>query len=108
MKFDILRTRKGKLRENILLELGKDAPDINLILESVDDYEAANLATIDKLKRKKIVQTNKINGALKQTIHAHGPITKELVGSASKRIVGALLEIKEQNFFEKILKRFNL
>jgi hypothetical protein len=35
-----------------------------------------------------------INGALKQTINAHGPITKERIGSATKRILGALKRIK--------------
>lgn len=35
--------------------------------------------------------TRKISGALKQTINAHGPITKELIGSATKRIYGNLL-----------------
>ena len=31
-----------------------------------------------------------INGELRDTINAHGPITKEFVGSASKRIVASL------------------
>lgn len=31
-----------------------------------------------------------INGALRSCIQAHGPITENLIGSAGKRIVGAL------------------
>ena len=89
--FDVLRTRKGKLKDKIELELEKSNPDIDVILQYVDDYEISNLETIKKLKRDKKVELNKINGALKQTINAHGPITKELIGSASKRILGSLL-----------------
>ena len=35
-----------------------------------------------------------IAGALRLTIDAHGPITREWIGSASKRVIGA---IKEHN-----------
>jgi hypothetical protein len=37
-----------------------------------------------------------INGGLKQTITTYGPITTERVGSASKRILAALLNMKTQ------------
>jgi hypothetical protein len=33
-----------------------------------------------------------ISGALKNTIDSHGPITRELIGSASKRIAGQIRE----------------
>lgn len=36
-----------------------------------------------------------INGALKSAIHDHGPITKEMMGSASKRVVGALKSLEK-------------
>lgn len=39
-------------------------------------------------------QRKLINGALKQTINAHGPITEKRIGSATKRILGALRRIK--------------
>lgn len=106
MKFDILRTRKGKLREKISLELLNPSPDVNSILEFVDEYEKSNLDTIKKLKRNKTAETNKINGALKQTINAHGPITKELIGSATKRVYGALLETKKETLITKIFNLF--
>lgn len=44
--------------------------------------------TID-LNREKL--TKLINGALKSTIDAHGPISNEFIISASKRIIGAIL-----------------
>ena len=102
--FDISRTRKGKLRGKIELVLNQDTPDIDEIINHIDDYEQDNLETIKKLSRKKIALIKRINGALKQTIHAHGPITKEFIGSASKRIYGALLEEKKENIFKRFYK----
>ena len=91
MKFDLLKTRRYKLQNKLKIELNKVAPDIEKILNSIDDYEKDNLETIRKLKREKQVTTKKINGALKSCITAHGPITKLLIGSATKRIYGNLL-----------------
>lgn len=105
MKFDIFKTRGGTLRRKIQLELYKAEPKLENILKYVDEYESSNLATIDKLKRKRAVEVNRINGALKSTITAHGPITKVLIGSASKRIWGAMLVDPNQGFFKKLLKR---
>lgn len=84
-------TRKGKLENKIRTELLKPKPDVGVILDAVDEFEKDNIETIEKLKRKKQLDTKRINGALKQTINAHGPITKLLIGSASKRIYGSLL-----------------
>ena len=81
-------TRRGKLENKIRVILEGPTPEVGKILDAVDDFESANIATIDKLKKKKQVTTKKINGAIKQTIHAHGPITKLLIGSCSKRIYG--------------------
>jgi len=47
---------------------------------------------IDLNDRKKFEK--RIADALRQTIEAHGPITKEWIGSASKRVVAA---VKEHN-----------
>ena len=106
MAFNILKTRKGKLKEQIELELLKDTPDINNILNSVDIYEKNNLDTIKKLKREKILDIRQINGALKQTINAHGSITKDLIGSASKRIYGSLLAKYKPSIITKFLNLF--
>ena len=93
MKF---RTRKGKLEHKISEELNKEYPKIDRLVTIVEEYERDNVKTIEKLKKKKKVTLKKINGALKQSIHAHGPIEKNLLGSASKRIYGSLLEAEEE------------
>ncbi|KKN91249.1 hypothetical protein LCGC14_0221170 [marine sediment metagenome] len=42
-----------------------------------------------KTERQKV--SKMIVGGLRETIRAHGPITKRLIGSAAKRIIGTLL-----------------
>jgi hypothetical protein len=87
-------------------ELIKESPNINNILKFVDEYEKDNLDTIDKLKRKRKIDIRRINGALRQTIDVHGHITKVLIGSASKRIYGALLtNNKKRNKFSQVIKK---
>ena len=104
MKFNIFKTRNGKLRTTLVTNfLNKKIPDkaIESMMFMVDEYEKANLSTIDKLKKDKSRESKRISGALKQTIHAHGPITKELIGSATKRIYGSLL-LDDNNNGDKI------
>ena len=104
MKFNVLKTRRGKLKAKIEEYLKRK--DIEGILEAVDTYEKDNLETIEKLKRKRHVEMNRINGALKQSINAHGPITKILIGSATKRVYGALLNNNtEPSFIKKLFKK---
>lgn len=100
----VFKNRKTNLRNKI--EKCLITSDIDGILKAVDDYEKDNLSTIEKLKRDKKIELNRINGALKMTINAHGPITKLLIGSAGKRIHGALLNDDKPNWFEKIKKFF--
>ena len=102
------RTRKGKLKEKLLIEL--DKPEINLdnLLKVIDDYEKNNIQTINKLQRKKMKEMNRIHGALKQCIHAHGPITMNFISSAGKRIYGAMLEEPKDNIWNKIMKFLKL
>jgi hypothetical protein len=103
MKFYILKTRRGRLKTKIEELLPKK--DIENILKAVDDYEKDNLDTIEKLKRGRSLELNKINGALRQAINAHGPITKVLIGSATKRVYGALLEPHpNETLITKIIK----
>ena len=87
-----------------------DFSSYDYILDAIDEYEKDNLATIEKLKKEKQVDTKKINGALKQAINAHGPITKVLIGSATKRIYGALLDSNKpkQTLIQKLLKWLNI
>jgi hypothetical protein len=108
MKNKIYFTRRGKLKSGLelnLLNKTVGSNEIEVILNMVDEYEKDNVDTIEKLKRDKKVELNKINGALRQTINAHGDITKILIGSASKRIYGSLLtsEKPKQTLLEKIL-----
>lgn len=89
--FDKFKTRKGRLENKIKSEMEKEFPKYDNIISAVDAYQKDNTDTIDKLKKDKKADMNKINGALKQTINAHGPITKQLIGSAGKRIYGSLI-----------------
>lgn len=94
MKFNPLKTRKGRLEKKILLELKTPSPNITNILNAVDDYEEDNLQTIAKLKKVRGNDTKKISGAIRQCIEAHGPITKQYIGSLTKRVYGSLLQPK--------------
>lgn len=96
--------RKTILRKKIEEELKTEKPSIDKIINYIDEYEVANLETIKKLKRKRKLEFRKINGAIKQTINAHGPITKDFIGSATKRIYGSLLEEKKENKFLNFLR----
>lgn len=86
-----IRTRKGRLIDKIETELKAEKISVDNIMLAIDDYEKDNLDTIEKLKKEKKIELNKINGALRQTMNSHGPITNLLIGSASKRIYGALI-----------------
>jgi hypothetical protein len=109
MKFNILKTRNGKLREKLINQLLNKTiteKDIDFILNSVNEYEKNNLDTIEKLKKEKIYETKRISGALKQTIHAHGAITPQFIGSATKRIYGSILSNEKKESFINKLKKF--
>lgn len=93
------KTRKKKLEIKLLSEMDKNNPSLDNFVKIVDEYESDNLKTIEKLKKKKKITLNKINGGLKQSINAHGPITKNFIGSASKRIYGSFLEPEEEKSF---------
>jgi len=96
--------RRSKLENKIKIEMEREFPCIYTMMNAVEDFECDNISTINKLKRKKAIEVRRINGALKQTINAHGPITKPLIGSASKRVYGSLLsDALEKN--EKISLR---
>lgn len=96
--FNPLRTRRGRLEQRLRAEIIHESPDtINQLMIILDEYERDNINTIKKLKRIKKIELNKINGALKQCINAHGTITKELITSASKRIHGALLDNNQKS-----------
>lgn len=109
MKFNIIKTRNGKLRNklsNNFLNNKLTEEDIDLLMSIIDDYEKANLLVIEKLRKEKKIEAKRISGALKQTIHAHGAITKVFIGSATKRIMGALLTNEKKESFINKLKKF--
>lgn len=112
MKFDTLVNKHEKLKKTIeekLLNKSVGNKEIDRIVELFEEYESENLIQIQKLSRAKTVEVRKISGALKQTINVHGPITKVLIGSATKRIYGALLEPKVKlGFWRSVLKWFKL
>ena len=108
MKFNIIATREGKLKHNIKYELASESPNIDKIMIHIKQYGKDNLETIEKLRREKKIETNKIKGGLKSTIQAHGPITMVLLGSATKRIYGSLLadnNTQKENIFKKIVNK---
>ena len=102
--FNALKTRSGKLRNklsNNFLNKKLTDKDIDDLISVIENYEKVNLSSIDKLKKDKAIESKRISGALKQTINAHGVITKELIGSATKRIMGALLaDNNDKNFIK--------
>lgn len=105
----MIKSRKTKLENRIKDILSQKKPKYEDIVEAVEYYEKNNLKTIDKLKRKKSLEIKKINGALKQSINAHGPITSQFINSASKRIYGSLLideNQKKRSKFFKFVKGF--
>lgn len=50
-----------------------------------------------KNKTERQILSRVIVGGLRETIRTHGPITKRLIGSAAKRIIGTLLARKKKN-----------
>lgn len=92
MSFNIIKNRRGNLISKLNTELNKTPINQESILTIIDGYEKNNLETISKLKKERLNETKRISGALKQTINAHGSITPKLIGSATKRIYGALLK----------------
>lgn len=89
------KSREERLKNKLSgLFLNKTiTPDkLDSMITAVNEYEKANLDTINKLKKDKLYETKRISGALRQTINAHGPITMNYIGSATKRIYGVLLD----------------
>ena len=98
-----IKNRRKKLYQELELELSREIPEINFIMQSIDEYEENNLDTIKRLKKEKKVTTNKIKGAIKQFLNVHPVLTKELIGSLTKRIIGAVL-INEKKL--NLIQRF--
>lgn len=107
MKINFIITKRAKLKttlEKKFLFKAIGHNEIDEMLEVYEEYQKENLKNIKKLKRNKNLEIRKISGALKQTINVHGPITKVLIGSASKRIYGSFLENKQKKCMFLIFK----
>jgi len=80
--------------------------EINMIIGFVRDYEADNINTIEHLMRERVIESNRIKGAIKQFLNNHPVLTKELIGSLTKRILGAQLsnKKKKETLIDKIKK----
>ena len=94
MKF---RTKREKLKLEIS-DVLSGTPTTNKIVSIIEGYESNNLKTIEKLRRKKIIESRRISGALRQFLNDHPVLTKELIGSATKRIYGSLLDNNVNKF----------
>ena len=109
MGLHIFTTRKNKLRKHLETVLHRIEPtqtELDFLIVAFDEYQKDNLDTIEKLKRERYLETKRISGALKQTINVHGPITGQFIGSATKRIHGALLShVKKESFITRLIKK---
>jgi hypothetical protein len=89
-------TRRGKLENKLMETLSPSEIKLEELMDIIYDFEHDNIQTIKKLRKDRHITIRRINGGLHQTINAHGPITKLLIGSASKRIHGNLLDNKSK------------
>lgn len=104
----MFKTRRNKIKGVLEYKFTNKLSDtdINELIEVFYIYEKDNIDTIEKLKREKVLETKRISGALKMCINAHGPITKQFLGSATKRVYGALLSNeKKENIFIRVFKK---
>lgn len=90
------RSRTERLKDNLSDELKQDKPELANLIKAVKVFEDDNIKTIAKLMRKKKATMKKINGAIRQSIDAHGPIDKILIGSVGKRVYGAILSLERE------------
>jgi hypothetical protein len=104
-----MNTRDKKLRyklDNNILNKTITEKEIEMIISFVRDYEADNINMIENLMRERVIESNRIKGAIKQFLNNHPVLTKELIGSLTKRILGAQLsnKKKKETIIDKIKK----
>jgi len=95
-----MRNKYDKLETEIQELCNKGELSAKNIVNLFKKYEESNLNKIKKLNKRRSFEHNRIKGGLRQTINAHGAITKELIPSATKRISGAL--ITNENIIPRI------
>jgi hypothetical protein len=97
------KSKEEKLVRKITEELNKPKPNVENLVEIFKSQEKLDTKTLEKLKRVRRFEVERINNGLRQCISAHGPITKEFIGSASKRIFGAcILNSIEETKYKRI------
>lgn len=64
-----------------------------------DDHNHDPIPELTDAEEKRLLKL--INGALKDTINNHGPITKDYISSASKRIYGNMKHHVAHTFIQK-------
>jgi hypothetical protein len=107
-----LKTKKNKLKHDLEFILKQKYPsnlELSLLIAVYEEYQKNNLDEIKRLNRKRLIDSRRISGAIKSTIKVHGPITMNLIGSATKRILGSLLTtelIKKENIIKKLIKKW--
>lgn len=104
-----MNQREKKLRyhlETALLNKTVSEKEIEMIIGFVRYYEADNINMIENLMRERVIESNRIKGAIKQFLNNHPVLTKELIGSLTKRILGAQLsnKKKKETIIDKIKK----
>jgi len=105
-----MNSRDKKLKyklDTYILNKTVSEKEIELIISFVRDYEADNINKIEYLMRERIIEGNRIKGAIKQFLNSHPVLTKELIGSLVKRIQGSLItnqKQKKESLFDKIKK----
>ena len=88
---DMIKNKYWKLEVEVEELCEKETLTKNEVINVFKKYEESNINKIKKLNKRRLIEHNRIRGGLKQTIDAHSVITKELIGSATKRIYGNLL-----------------
>lgn len=81
-----------------------------LIIKTFEQYEKVNLKKIEELHRDRVITERKISGALRDTFNVHPKFNRDLIGSATKRIYGAIAmpKAKEKKKLRIILEYLNL
>lgn len=90
-KIKSTESTKRRLGEKLKDKLSED--DFGLIFHMIDSLIISRDKTVEHLKHKlerykqpKLIEEKSIMVALRETIRIHGPITRELIGSAAKRV----------------------
>ena len=101
-KMKSTESTKRRLKSRLGDKLNED--DFELIFHMIDSLIINRDNVVEHLKKKlnhydkpRLIEEKVIKGAIKDTINSHGPITRELLGSAAKRIQAQLRNHEKGN-----------